>query len=243
MSVFLLQASSNACGVTAHLARHIEDALTRETIRVDLCTLSSQTIHPCTNCGFCRTHRACVFDREDDKASAILDAMRACQLLILVAPIYFYALPAQCKALVDRSQRYWHAQRTSKTRKPSLVLLHAGRKKGDKLFDGAILTLRYFLDLLSRTILATCVRRGLETREDLLADADYLHGIDEMMRHLAISLKNTGTADEKNADYAAFFAEQKKWQLTQDTYAVCRNLSQMSSKGVSRWQEKDKLSP
>ncbi len=192
MSVFLLQASSNAHGVTDLLANYIYDALRRAKISVRQCALSSHAIHPCTNCGFCRTHcNTCAWDGED-RAGDILDAMRASQILILCAPIYFYALPAQCKALIDRSQRYWHSACTADKQKPTIILLHAGRKKGEKLFDGANLTLRYFLALLSRSVFATYTRRGLETRDDLLADTMYLHKIEEMIGLLPDLLRSNG---------------------------------------------------
>lgn len=102
------------------------------------------------------------------RADEIFSLIEAAPLLFISAPIYFYSLPAHFKALIDRSQRFWAAQNhASATKpllprppiKPTLVSLVAGRPRGNLLFSGSLLTLRYFLSPLNATISETRLLR------------------------------------------------------------------------------------
>jgi len=103
-------------------------------------------IRPCQSCGHCRAHPgSCALDRDGDGAAGIFSLLMRARLAVLVSPIYFYHLPAQAKALIDRTQRFWHlepqARPLGKTALTAVLL--AGRPSGEKLFEGAERTLRY----------------------------------------------------------------------------------------------------
>ena len=142
-----------------------------------LLPLRDYAFAPCTNCGGCTAppHR-CTQDKDGDHAEAILQHILAAPLVLLASPIYFYSLPAHFKALIDRSQRFWagqthgagHPGRPHTQIKPVLAALCAGRSHGDKLFAGALLTLKYFLAPLNACIRENRLLRGLETTQDLL---------------------------------------------------------------------------
>lgn len=86
-----------------------------------------------------------------DQAGWLLDQLAARQAILIVSPVYFYALPAMLKALIDRSQRFYHA-RPKDNPAPSFVALLAGRSRGKQLFSGSLLTMNYFLHALGRKI-------------------------------------------------------------------------------------------
>ena len=119
-----------------------------------------------------RPHR-CVLAAEDD-AEHILCALEQTPLLLLAAPIYFYALPGQLKCLVDRAQNRW-LTRQGKRSAPeptglSLSLLVAGRPRGEQLFAGSELCLSYFLRALGRSLAEQRAVRGIEGPEDITPD-------------------------------------------------------------------------
>lgn len=117
------------------------------------------TFSPCVNCGYCEKRPgSCAFD---DDAHALLTMIREVPLVCVVAPIYFYGLPAGFKALVDRAQAYWRF--SERENAPAYVIMTAGRTRGKLLFSGASLTLRYFFKALNRRVKGTLRFRGLES--------------------------------------------------------------------------------
>lgn len=58
------------------------------------------TVHPCTGCDHCLSHDGqCVFhDTMDQIIPAILEA----DLIVLSTPLYYFGMPAQIKAVIDR---------------------------------------------------------------------------------------------------------------------------------------------
>lgn len=105
------------------------------------------TIRPCIGCGLCERKGFCHFD--DDMRSTVLPLIRNSQVLVMASPIYFYTVPAEMKALIDRTQTLW-----SRKFKLGLVdpdeqsrkgfLLSVGATRGNDLFDSIHLTMKYF---------------------------------------------------------------------------------------------------
>ncbi len=62
-------------------------------------------ISPCSGCYYCRDHGGeCV--HKDDMAG-ILQKMIDADVIVLASPVYFYAVNAQLKALIDRTVARW----------------------------------------------------------------------------------------------------------------------------------------
>ena len=109
-------------------------------------------IEPCTACGVCakdEKHR-CPLDGKDF-ARELFTALKVAPFVFFAAPIYFYHLPSIFKTWIDRSQMHWCAWdagdegHRALPERPAYTCLVAGRDRGDKLFDGALLTMKYFL--------------------------------------------------------------------------------------------------
>jgi len=134
---------------------------------------------PCSSCGYCDTHPGrCALDGSageawGDGASGLFRATCAAPFTFVVSPVYFYHLPAQAKAWIDRSQRFWSWKGVKPGQGKGLTaVLMGARMKGDKLFEGAERTLRYMAQAL-----------GMEWHEPLrlygLDGADALAGCPE----------------------------------------------------------------
>lgn len=110
-------------------------------------------------------------DQTEDLFRILLDA----EMAVFASPIFFYALPAHFKAFVDRSQRFWSRFQAEKTmpRKsiPALAIMAAGRRHGAKLFEGSLLTLRWFGKFLNLSFDAPLLYKGLDQPENLAANA------------------------------------------------------------------------
>ena len=125
--------------------------------------LADAGVRPCVSCGYCDAHPGqCTLDGPQDGTAEMFQTMCRASLSIIVSPVYFYHIPAQAKALVDRAQRFWACgEKPGRGRQLSAVLIGA-RPRGEKLFEGAERTLRYMALTL-----------GMEWREPLC-----LYGLD-----------------------------------------------------------------
>ncbi len=66
--------------------------------------LNTMNIKPCQNCGGCEKTGMCVIN---DDMSDIYKAIREADRIIIASPIFFFALSAQTKIMIDRCQAIW----------------------------------------------------------------------------------------------------------------------------------------
>lgn len=149
--------------------------------------LRDYAIAPCTGCGTCERYArklakqgenepalpfGCPLAGHDDSRS-MLGALLGCGELCLVAPVYFYHLPAMFKAFVDRLQPLWALREAGfelfrpGSRVCRLILLGA-RPRGERLFAGSLLTLQYALSPLGFTLAEPLLLYGVEKPGDVL---------------------------------------------------------------------------
>lgn len=149
--------------------------------------LRDYVIAPCTGCGYCANHDHCVFQ---DDAAALFGRLIASPVNIFIAPIYFYALPAHFKAFIDRSQIYWHRGQLPPGGRVAVIL--AGATRGARLFDGANLTMKYFLELLGKKPEPGLGLRGVDKPEDIAPWQ--LTQASELVKRIANAGQNSGLA-------------------------------------------------
>ncbi len=140
--------------------------------------LREHSIQPCAGCGRCARHPGlrCPFEAKDGSAP-LLRALETAPALCLVSPIYFYHLPAQFKALIDRTQPFWEARQHGvasrpKQGRPVWAILLAARPKGAKLFEGSLLTLRCCFDNMGLSLRDPLCLYGLDGPGDLAANPE-----------------------------------------------------------------------
>jgi multimeric flavodoxin WrbA len=100
MKILGISGSPNENGNTSFAVRHALEILAQEGAKCTFLPLAGKDIHPCTGCWACQAKRKCPFD--DDMAE-ILDALRACDGLILGSPVYFGMVSGTLKNMMDRS--------------------------------------------------------------------------------------------------------------------------------------------
>ena len=127
-------------------------------------------------------HFGCPLTLKDESAP-LLRLLANAKGLCIVSPIYFYHLPAALKALVDRTQPFWSLRDAGvacySEQKPRTcrVILLAARPKGEKLFEGSLLTLKYALDPLNVRLADPLLLYGLERPSDLLGRPEAMRAV------------------------------------------------------------------
>jgi multimeric flavodoxin WrbA len=91
------------------------------------------SIKPCQNCGGCEETGVCVIK---DEMGEVYEAVRNSERIVVASPIFFFALSAQIKIIIDRFQCLWCEKYLLKKLVPEgpegrkgLLLLVGGMKK------------------------------------------------------------------------------------------------------------------
>jgi multimeric flavodoxin WrbA len=133
---------------------------------------------PCLEIYGCQKDGRCVIKDDFQK---VYDLVLGSQGIILASPIFFYAVSAQVKILMDRFQalwvkKYWIDQVPLGTKNYTRrgLLIAVGASTGKKLFDGALLSVKYFFDVLDTEFSPPLLYRGLDFEGDVLKHPPYL---------------------------------------------------------------------
>jgi multimeric flavodoxin WrbA len=134
-----------------------------DTEKVDACRLQ---IAPCSGCGKCEKTGQCAIK---DQMQGVYDRIDTADVIALASPIYFYNVTAQCKVLIDRSQALWSRKYVLKrTSRPKAgFFLSVGATKGKKMFDCAILTVKYFFDAINATYSGHLLFREMDGKGEI----------------------------------------------------------------------------
>jgi multimeric flavodoxin WrbA len=129
-------------------------------------------IYGCNKAGECRL--------KDDFQKA-RDQILDCRGLMLASPVFFYTVSAHTKILMDRFQSLWvkkyRVEKTGQNQQKILrkgLFIAAGATRGKKLFDGMLLSLRYFFDVIDMELWKALLYRGLDFEGDVLKFPEYL---------------------------------------------------------------------
>ncbi|MGQ9645390.1 MAG: flavodoxin family protein [Thermodesulfobacteriota bacterium] len=153
--------------------------------------LSGLKITPCTECHGCDETGSCVIQDEMEKIyPKLLDA----DIIILASPIFFYGVTAWTKAMIDRSQAVWARKYLvkdpnlgKKGKKRKGFFISVGATQGQKVFEGAILTAKYFFDALNADYAGELVYRGVDGKGEILNHPDALAQAREAGRRLVLT--------------------------------------------------------
>lgn len=104
-NVLILAGSPRKNGNSAALCREFARGAEESGNAVELVFLRDRKIGYCQACYYCKTHDG-ICAIQDDMAE-ILDKMDAADVIVLASPVYFYAIDAQMKALIDRTVARW----------------------------------------------------------------------------------------------------------------------------------------
>ncbi len=130
------------------------------------------SITGCRECGGCDDTGRCVWEDDMQEVYPLLDQAHA---IIIATPIFFYAMPAQLKDIIDRAQARWNRRMMEKTAEQRKTydrgrgfLIAAGATKGKDLFQGIELTARYFFDALDMSYEGGVFFREVEGKGNII---------------------------------------------------------------------------
>lgn len=170
MQALLLSCSPRKGGNTETLLRQVAEGLREMGAESELIRIGERDISPCIACGGCDTTGICVLG---DEMNIIYDKIDAADALIIGSPIYFYGITAQGKAMIDRCQAMWARKyKLGLSRKNGIgagYLVSVAASKGEKIFDGAILTTRYGLDAMGFDYRGELLVRGADSKGAIAA--------------------------------------------------------------------------
>jgi multimeric flavodoxin WrbA len=145
---------------------------------VEEVVLRDLNMSPCLEIYGCKETGRCVIKDDFQK---VYDQLLRCDGLMLASPIFFYTVSAHTKILMDRCQslwvkRYW-LEKTPFGKREFIkkgLFISVGATKGKRLFDGVLLTVRYFFDAADTGMWRSLLYRGLDLEGEVLKHPEYL---------------------------------------------------------------------
>jgi len=193
MDIIAVFGSPRRKGNTSTLLNHAVKGAEDAGALVEKIVLRDCKISPCLEIYGCKETGRCSIK---DDFHQVVDKLMACKGIMLASPIFFYTVSAHTKILMDRCQslwvkKYWVDQtpyrKTTPTRKG--LFISAGATKGKKLFDGTLLTVRYFFDVLDVALWKSLLYRQLDFEHDALNHPEYLDEAYETGKEFAVAIK------------------------------------------------------
>ncbi len=177
-TVLAMYGSPRRKGNTALLMKKAVEGAREAGVTVEEIVLRDLKMSPCLEIYGCKKTGRCVIQ---DDFQGVYDQLDRCDGLMLATPIFFYTVSAYTKILMDRCQsfwvrKYWLSQQQGEKRKYTKkgFLISVGATKGQKLFDGTLLTVRYFFDTLDVSLDEKLLYRELDLEGDVLKRPAYL---------------------------------------------------------------------
>jgi multimeric flavodoxin WrbA len=186
MNVVMLLGSPRKNGNSETLARRVGDTVEQGGGIVGYIRLNDLDIRPCQGCGGCEKTGNCVIK---DAMGDIYRQVDEADRILLVSPVYFYALSAQAKICGDRFQARWSRKyllkerfRQGEGRKG--YLLSTAATKGPKIFDCSILSARYIFDAMDVQYGGEFLVKGVDKRKAVLGLPDEMAKAEQFGRDM-----------------------------------------------------------
>jgi len=177
-NIVAIYGSPRRKGNTATLLKRTIEGARDSGAEVEEIVLRDLKISPCLEIYGCMQAGECAIK---DDFQIVRDKILASQGLILASPVFFYAVSSHTKILMDRFQslwvkKYWvdKTPKDQKIIKRKGLFISVGATKGKKLFDGMLLSVKYFFDVLDMELWKTLLYRQLDFQEDVLKHPEYL---------------------------------------------------------------------
>jgi len=170
MKVLAIYGSPRKEGNTALLLRELVKGVQTQGGSVTEVFLCDLRILPCVADYSCAQTGECFI--EDDMQDIYRHLVEH-DCIVLAAPIFFYNVNAQTKVFIDRSQALWARKYILKKVNPRAgkkkgIFISVGATKGAKLFDGTLLTIKYFFDTMDAELSQSLLYKGIDGAGDIL---------------------------------------------------------------------------
>ncbi len=173
--LLILCCSPHTNGSAARAARIIAAGASEKGPAPVIVPLWDKKLAGCIHCDACaKAPHACPLAAKDD-CEELFSLILSHEHVLWLSPVYFYGLPSQAKALIDRGQRFYNAspcrgardaEAVRKTGRSTALFL-AGQTRGAKLFEGSRLGVKYFMAALGCPVEKAFALRGVNTPDDI----------------------------------------------------------------------------
>jgi len=160
-------------GNTTTLLKRAVDGARDAGANVTEIVLRDLKMSPCLEIYGCKDQGRCVIKDDYGEIEALLQRVDG---LMLASPIFFYAVSAHTKILMDRCnslwvKKYWIEKKPFGQKKYPRkgLFISVGSTQGKRLFEGATLSVTYFMDALDMELWKSLVFRGVD-REGQIND-------------------------------------------------------------------------
>jgi multimeric flavodoxin WrbA len=161
--------------------------------RVEELVLRDLKLSPCLEIYSCRQDGEC---RIQDDFQRVREMVLACGGLMLASPIFYYTVSAHTKILMDRFHSLWVKRNwvdSDRDLSPAFrrkgLFISAGATRGKRLFEGTLLSIRYFFDTLDMDLWKSLLCKGLEHEGEVQKHPEYLTEAYQAGKDLAQALK------------------------------------------------------
>ncbi len=136
---------------------------------VEKVAVSELKVHPCLEIYACRKDGKCAIK---DDMQQLYEKLLEADHIVFASPIFFYGLTSQAKAIVDRCQALWVRKYVLGIGKEDRrirrgVFISVGATRGERLFDGVVLTVKYFFDAIGVKYADDLLIRGIDGKAQI----------------------------------------------------------------------------
>jgi len=192
--IIAIYGSPRRKGNTAALLKKAIEGARESGADVEEIVLRDLKISPCLEIYGCLQAGECAIK---DDFQMVRDKILRAQGLILASPVFFYTVSSHTKMLMDRFQslwvkKYWVEKTTGEQQTNSRrgLFISVGATGGKKLFDGMLLSIRYFFDVLDMELWKALLYRQLDFQDDVLKHPEYLEEAYNTGKALSSALDN-----------------------------------------------------
>jgi len=200
INIVAIYGSPRINGNTALLLKQAVKGAGEAGAHVEEIFLRNLKISPCLEIYGCKTAGRCVIQDDFQK---VQDLLLASDGIMLASPIFFYTVSAHTKIFMDRCQslwvkKYWIDQVEFGKWDPKRkgLFISVGATRGKKLFEGPLLTVKFFLDVLDAELWRSLLYRGLDFEGDVLKHPEFLAEAFEAGQALALELARNGRTEK-----------------------------------------------
>ncbi len=144
---------------------------------------------PCAEDYGCLKNGRCVID---DDFQEVYDRLSSCQGLMLSSPVFFCAVSAHTKILMDRCQSFWvrknllgHSLQDKSGQVRKGLFISAAARQSPRNFDGTLASVRHFFAALDVELWKSLLYAGVDRCGDILQRREALEECREAGAELA----------------------------------------------------------
>ncbi len=174
MKILGIMGSPRIKGNTDRLLEEALRGAQKRQAEVEKLVVDKMKITPCREYYGCLRDGNCVMR---DDMDIVIPRLLEADGIIVASPMFFYGISAQLKALIDRCQALWVRRNVLKNlpeSKKKGAFIGVGATKGKQLFDGSILTIKYFFQAFGAEYADELLVWGVDKKGEIKEHPDLL---------------------------------------------------------------------